>query len=142
MKKISIVLGIFVFILAACQGKAKNQESTEDINTEELQSENIISSPADLIEEFYGSWIEPNPINTEQVQGIALKEDSIAESINKATLATSKWWVDDSNLYLIQQSIGNGITTTDTVAFEVDKISSDSLILRDGELFIYYRRQK
>ena len=79
-------------------------------------------------------------ILAEEVQGIALKSDSLAESINNATVANKKWWVDDSNLYLIQEKQGAEITT-DTIAFEVEAISADSLILRDGEMTISYKKQ-
>lgn len=136
MKKIAIILGAFVFVLASCQNKAKNQENVENTEVEAVVEE----TPADASEAFLGSWVEANPANAEEVQGIALKSDSLAESINNATVANTKWWVDDSNLYLIQEKQGAEITT-DTITFEVEAISADSLILRDGEMTISYKKQ-
>ena len=64
-----------------------------------------------------GKWIEPNPINADEVQGFELKQDGTASSINMATLAFQQWNLENGELLLKSQSIGNGQTIegTDTL---------------------------
>ena len=70
-----------------------------------------------------GKWVEPNPINADEVQGFELKQDG--------------------ELLLKSQSIGNGQTIEGTDTLRIDKLNADSLVLsRDGNVLWRLARQK
>lgn len=93
-----------------------------------------------------GSWVEPNPIAPDQVQGFTLKEDGTAESINMATLLYKAWSIDGNKLTLTAESIGNGQSETSNISFTITAISKTTLIITaDGEgenqpVFTYSRQ--
>ena len=90
-----------------------------------------------------GKWIEPNPINADEVQGFELKQDGTASSINMATLAFQQWNLENGELLLKSQSIGNGQTIEGTDTLRIDKLNADSLVLsRDGNVLWRLARQK
>ena len=53
-----------------------------------------------------GTWTEPIP-GQEGRQGIELKSDGTAKSVNMATLDYKTWKVEDEKLILTGTSIGN-----------------------------------
>lgn len=103
-----------------------NEEKSISTNTEAL---------------LVGDWVEPNPIDEGNVQGIKLLEDGKAKSINMATLIYSKWWINDGQLVLVAQSLGNRVVGTDSMAFDIVKIDRDSLILRKKNFIVRYKRR-
>lgn len=139
MKKKAIILGALVLVLGACQNNAKNQENAEANDSTVVVIEET-SVPSIANEMFYGSWVTVAE-NNQEAQGFILKADSLSESINNTTLLTKKWWADDSNLYLVQESLANGSSVIDTVAFEIEAVSADSLTLRDAETIVNYIKQ-
>ena len=88
-----------------------------------------------------GSWIEPNPIDSTQVQGIELQTGGMAQSINMATLLYKNWSLSDQKLVLVAESIGNRTSSIDTTSYEIVKIDTDSLVLKNQELMLRYRRK-
>lgn len=80
---------------------------------------------------FYiqGEWVEPNPVNAQEVQGFVLNQDGTARSINMATLVMKSWNLEGKELMLQYQSIGNGQTIDDTDTLNVVKLNADSLVL-------------
>lgn len=105
---------------------AVNEEKSISTNTEAL---------------LVGDWVEPNPIEEGNVQGIKLLEDGKAKSINMATLIYSKWWINDGQLVLVAQSLGNRVVGTDSMAFDIVKIDRDSLILRKKNFIVRYKKR-
>ena len=102
-------------------------------------------SPAAHSPYYYiqGKWVEPNPINADEVQGFELKQDGTASSINMATLAFQQWNLENGELLLKSQSIGNGQTIEGTDTLRIDKLNADSLVLsRDGNVLWRLARQK
>ena len=90
-----------------------------------------------------GKWVEPNPINADEVQGFELKQDGTASSINMATLTFQQWNLENGELLLKSQSIGNGQTIEGTDTLRIDKLNADSLVLsRDGNVLWRLARQK
>jgi hypothetical protein len=89
---------------------------------------------------FYGSWVQPNPINKKEMQGFKLNKDSTAESINMATLLYKHWWFDDNKLYLVSESKGNRQSVIDTFAYNVLQATEQELHLRDRQQTITYKR--
>ena len=91
--------------------------------------------------QFIGSWVQLNPINAKEVQGFVLNADGSAQSINMATMIYKKWWIDSNKLVLILESIGNKVTSFDTIKYDVVEINDTELKLKEGTLLDEYRRK-
>ncbi len=80
---------------------------------------------------FYiqGTWLEPNPINSSEAQGVTLNEDGSASSVGMASLLFKKWMLTDDKLLLTYESIGNKQTLEGTDTLQVVKLNRDSLVL-------------
>ena len=88
---------------------------------------------------FYiaGTWVEPNPINPDQVQGFTLNQDGTASSVNMASLLFKSWVFDGQTLILNSESIGNKQTLIGSDTLRVIKLDADSLMLSRGETSSY-----
>lgn len=76
-----------------------------------------------------GSWVEPNPINSQEVQGFTLNQNGTATSINMATLVMKSWNLENKELILQYQSIGNKQTFDGADTLSVVMLNADSLVL-------------
>lgn len=82
-----------------------------------------------------GKWTQPIPGQEGKFEGIELKADGIAESINMATLQLEKWSKDSTTLILTGKSIGNGQTIDFTDTYTIAQGDKNSLILiKDGAI--------
>lgn len=131
-KNILTISLITTFILASCQ-KTTKQETKNN--------ENILPSMISETNLLIGSWVEPNPINANEVQGIKINEDGTAKSINMTTLVYKKWWKENDKLALVFESVGNGLTIIDTTKFEIIKLNHNELEIKDNDYTIKYKRQ-
>lgn len=131
-KNILTISLITTLILASCQ-KTTKQETKND--------ENILPSMVSETNLLIGSWVEPNPINANEIQGIKINEDGTAKSINMSTLVYKKWWKENDKLALVFESIGNGLTIIDTTKFEIIKLNHNELEIKDNDYTIKYKRQ-
>lgn len=122
------------FFLTSCNDTKKIQDNPD----ETIVTQQEASSKDDLL---IGSWVEPNPINDKEVQGIEITEGGNAKSINMATLLYSKWWTKDDQLFLVEESLGNGVSNIDTITYQIVKVDQDSLILQDKAQTIRYKKQ-
>lgn len=90
-----------------------------------------------------GTWIEPNPIDSKEIQGLKLNENGTASSLNMATLQFTSWNLNDQTLMLTGKSIGNGQTIESTDTFHIIRLDADSLILsKDGQIAWKLGREK
>lgn len=90
-----------------------------------------------------GSWVEPIPGMSDQEQGFTLGSDGKATSINMATLQYESWKQDGDLLILSGKSIGNHQTISFTDTLVVEKLSSDSLSVKQkGNTRAYSREKK
>jgi hypothetical protein len=121
------------FFLTSCSDNKKVQDP-EIENVEEVTA-------VGTNDELVGRWAEPNPINAQEVQGIEMMEDGTAKSINMATLLYSKWWIKDQQLFLVEESLGSGGSTVDTATYEIIKVDKDSLVLKNNNQTIRYKKQ-
>ena len=91
-----------------------------------------------------GKWVEPNPINADEVQGFELKQDGTASSINMATLAFQQWNLENGELLLKSQK--HRQRTDDRGNRhppDRQSLNADSLVLsRDGNVLWRLARQK
>ena len=131
-KNILTISLITTLILASCQ-KTTKQETKND--------ENILPSMVSETNLLIGSWVEPNPINEKEMQGIKINSDGTAESINMATLLYKKWWKDADKLFLVSESIGNGSSSIDTTKYEIVKLNEKEIELKDRDYIIKYKRK-
>lgn len=118
MKKLSLGIAILAIILAACSGNKK----------------------ADTV---VGAWVMPIEGQPGEMQGIDIKEDGTASSINMATLVYQSWDQNGDDLYLTVKSIGNGMTIEGVDTLKIEKLTADSLILESNYGYtLRYARQK
>lgn len=89
---------------------------------------------------FVGSWGEPNPINDKEVQGFKLNADGTASSINMETLKYKAWKLEPGKLILIAESIGNGVSFTDTTTCEIVLLGSKTLEIKVNNEIQKYKR--
>lgn len=92
-----------------------------------------------------GAWVEPNPIDSTQVQGMQLNQNGTASSINMATLQFNAWNLTiPDTLILDVTSMGNGQTTEGADTLTIVKLDADSLVLANKEGYVMWRlaRQK
>ena len=84
------------------------------------------------------SWVQPVPGQPGTRQGFTLKADGSASSINMATLKYERWEREGDLLFLFGTSVGNhrNIAFTDTLT--IKKLTSDSLILKKGDMLLRY----
>lgn len=125
----SLLIGLF---LTSCSN-SDNQTNEKDTTIVQNQPQNN--------DELIGRWVEPNPIKQNEVQGIELLKEGKAKSINMATLLYSKWWTKNNQLFLVEESIGNQTSSIDTISYDIIKIDSDSLILRNLHRTLKYKKQ-
>jgi hypothetical protein len=131
-KNILTISLITTFILASCQQTTKKETKND---------ENLLPSMISETNLLIGSWVEPNPINANEVQGIKINEDGTAKSINMSTLVYKKWWKENDKLALVFESVGNGLTIIDTTKFEIIKLNHNELEIKDNDYTIKYKRQ-
>ena len=92
-----------------------------------------------------GAWVEPNPIDSTQVQGMQLNQNGTASSIGMATLQFNAWNLTiPDTLILNATSIGNGQTIEGADTLTIVKLNADSLVLANKEGYVMWRlaRQK
>ncbi|MDI3318491.1 lipocalin family protein [Pinibacter soli] len=130
-----LLLRVFVVsaILCSCNERVNTSQQTD-----------VIISPDDSAhldkQSLTGRWAEPIPGNEKEIQGFELLSDSSAKSINSATLIYTKWWAASDSLHLVSKSIGNHTEGIDTMAYKIISLTKDSLILKDGEVVLRYKR--
>lgn len=93
-------------------------------------------------ETLVGKWVQPVPGMDAMVQGFVLEEGGKAASVNMATLTYEAWAVEDGRLILSGESVGNRQTISFSDTFNIEKLTSDSLVLKKGRLKMEYGREK
>lgn len=93
-------------------------------------------------ESIEGSWIEPVPSMPDMVQGVTLENGGKASSINMATLQYETWEKNGDKLVLSGKSIGNHQTISFSDTLQIEKLTTEELILKKGDLVIKYQRKE
>lgn len=114
--------------------------TSQSDNEKKSKQDSLHASPATETT-LIGSWVEPNPIDSTQVQGIELQAGGTAQSINMATLLYKNWSLSDQKLVLVAESIGNRTSSIDTTTYEIVKVDTDSLVLKKQDFMLRYRRK-
>lgn len=85
-----------------------------------------------------GSWVEPVPGMPDIQQGFILEAGGKASSIQMATLQYESWKQEGNQLILTGKSIGNHLTIDFADTLSIEKLTKDSLILKQGEAIYTY----
>lgn len=89
-----------------------------------------------------GTWVQPVPNLPDMVQGFTLGENGVATSVNMATLQYDTWTLNGDELTMTGRSIGNGQTIKFSETYILEKLSPDTLVLRNGDMELTYTRQQ
>lgn len=118
MKKSSLSIAVLAILLAACGGGKK-------------------------VDAIVGSWVMPVEGQPGAMQGIDIKADGKASSINMATLVYQSWKQEGDNLYLAVKSIGNGMEIEGVDTLKIEKLTTDSLVLESNYGYtLHYAKRK
>lgn len=88
-----------------------------------------------------GTWVQPIPGAENELQGFILSPDGTATTVNAETILYSTWSRNGDILTLTGQSLGNRQTIDFTQDYEIEKLTSDTLIIRNGDMLFEYTRQ-
>lgn len=124
------IFSFTILILNACKDDAKNIE----IDEETVQVEKPVAAEQLLV----GSWKDTSP----SALHFSIFEDGTAKSDNMKTLLYKSWSVKDNKITFIVESIGNKTTTTDTIVQTIEKLTTDELVLVDGDIREAYKKAK
>lgn len=91
--------------------------------------------------EIPGTWLQPIPGMEDKTQGFTLNDDGTAQSVNMETLQYTTWRRDGDILTLTGRSIGNGQTIEFTEMYNIEQLTSDTLVLRNGDVTFTYSRE-
>ena len=123
--------------LILCLPVSCRQPTPQETNTDGAAAHSVKKNTELLV----GSWVEPNPINANEFQGMKIRADGSAESINMATLLYKKWWMEDDSLVLVSESIGNRVTSLDTMKYAIIRLDTEVLEIRFNDYHVVYQRQ-
>lgn len=138
MKTIKFGAAILLFAtMISC-----NNETTENVIVENINPIETEAVVKDYQELLVGSWVEKNPINEYEVQGIEIIKGGEAKSINMATLLYKNWWFENDTLFLVEESIGNRISFIDTISYTIYNIDKNSLTLTNKYFTKTYQKKK
>jgi hypothetical protein len=87
-----------------------------------------------------GSWVEPVPGRSKEVQGFTLYENGKAESINMKTLRYQKWRVEGNNIIFTIQNIVNSWSSSEDERYTF-AFCDGQLCLTAGGITQEYKRQ-
>lgn len=141
--KISALLIAFGLISCGPESNETTEiDTTDTTQTEQAEQEEAISEAETSSDLLVGKWVEPNPISEDDVQGFELLEDGSAKSINMATLLYKGWSASDNQVTLIFESVGNQVSQTDTVTYEIIELDESKLVIKSGDLTESYTREE
>ncbi|NKI27434.1 lipocalin family protein [Arenibacter sp. 6A1] len=132
-RAIQILFIIGIHLLGSCRNERKNTPESEI--TSEIQNEDKHNSTVDK-ELLVGSWKD----YSEFALHFTLFKDGSASSDNMKTLLYKTWEVNENKITFTVESIGNGTSFIDNETYIIDKLTKDSLILKNGEYrFEYFK---
>lgn len=83
-----------------------------------------------------GSWED----QSESALHFSLFSDGTAQSDNMKTLLYKKWELKNNLLYLVAESIGNRVSSVDTMVYEIQQLDENRLILKQDDLISTYKK--
>lgn len=130
-----------IFSILAVSALAVSCGNNNNTNTE-VTAELLDSTQCAAENCIVGRWVQPIPGQESKVEGIELKQDGTAESINMATLVVEKWSQDSTTLTLSGKSIGNGVTSDFTETYTVAQGDKNSLtLIQNGSIIWSFTKE-
>ncbi|MBQ8863222.1 MAG: hypothetical protein IJ014_00565 [Rikenellaceae bacterium] len=126
----------------AAGGSVAAECKVEPTNTGDRLTAIKVIAP-DMPYEHYiiGSWVEPNPVAPDQVQGFTLEADGSAHSINTSEVTYTSWTLRGNQLVLVAESTDDS-SFEQQIIYRIKGISSQKLTLENEEgteSYIYSR---
>lgn len=125
-KNLTIILLIGLSLVSCVNRQNESNKGLENTVKE------VTINTANLI----GSWED----QSEAALHFTLFEDGTAQSDNMKTLLYQEWFINDSQLSLVFESIGNKISSIDTVSYTIEQLDEHQLILKRNLLIQSYKR--
>lgn len=120
-----LIAASVIVLLAAC-----NKTENKPIQKNSDEAKEMVKSNQILKEQLTGEWVQPNPIDSKEVQGFNLLENGTAKSINMRTLLYERWWTNNDELFLVAKSIGNRQESVDTMQYKIIKLDKSNLLIK------------
>ena len=93
------------------------------------------------IADVVGDWVETVEVGDKAItQGVELKADGSAKSINMATLVYEAWIQEGDELTLMGKSVGNNQTIDFKEPYKIMKCDADSLVLEGNAILRFARK--
>lgn len=128
----NILLCIASLSLISCNNTSKEAEKK---HSKQSTIEQELTTDTNML---LGSWED----QSEAALHFTLFKDGTAQSDNMKTLLYKEWKVEDDQLFLVFESIGNKISSIDTVAYEIQQLDKEQMILKkDGISWKYKKLQ-
>ena len=88
-----------------------------------------------------GDWVMPNPLDGSDEVGIRIKEGGVAESIEQSSIIYRTWRLVKGRLEIVL--VRDGANDMEEVyTYDLQKLTTDSLVYKDSEETYEYGRQK
>jgi len=88
-----------------------------------------------------GDWVMPNPLDGSDEVGIRIKEGGVAESIEQSSIIYRTWRLVKGHLEIVL--VRDGANDMEEVyTYDLQKLTTDSLVYKDSEETYEYGRQK
>ncbi len=84
-----------------------------------------------------GMWDDTSDANLD----FSLFPDGTARSESMSTLLYKRWELQDNNLIITTESIGNGISFLYDGVYSIETLNETSLVIRDGDIRYSYIRK-
>ncbi len=84
-----------------------------------------------------GMWDDTSDANLD----FSLFPDGTARSESMATLLYKRWELQDSNLIITTESVGNGVSFLYDGVYSIETLNETSLVIRDGDIRYSYIRK-
>ncbi|MGY0036715.1 lipocalin family protein [Pedobacter sp. NJ-S-72] len=133
------LLAAATVLFAACQNGQKHQTSQQESDKATAQKQ------PDLVtkEKLTGKWIQPIPGQEPAVQGIEMKADGSASSINMHTLLYKKWKLNGDTLVLSNYTTGVKLSGPGVDTALITTLTDSTLTLTySNDTHSNYRREK
>jgi hypothetical protein len=128
--------------LAVGQSVAAECKVTESTTGEVLTAIKVIAPDMPYEHYIVGSWVEPNPVAPDFVQGFTLEADGSAHSINTNEVTYRSWQLRGNRLVLVAESADDA-SFEQQIVYIIRGASGRKLTLEseiEGELSVYSRQ--
>lgn len=133
------LLAAITIVFAACQNGPKNETNQQEQDKATASEQPALATK----EKLTGKWTQPIPGQEPAVQGIEIKADGSANSINMHTLIYEKWQLNGDTLLLWNHSTGvkESIAAIDTTV--ITTLTDSTLVLTSSNGYhSSYTREK